>query len=44
MLKNIPIDEIQQFVFGKDSKPFYIQGPNESQADVRRIMRTLEAV
>jgi len=43
MLKNAPIDEAQQFDFGKDGKPFYIQGPNESQADVRRIMRTLEA-
>ncbi len=42
MLKNIPIDDAQRFVFGKDHKPFYIQGPNESQADVRRIMRTLE--
>ena len=43
MLKNIPLDETQQFVFGKDNKPFYVQGPNESQADVKRIMRTLEA-
>lgn len=41
MLKDIPIDETQQFTFGKDNKPLYIQGPNESQADVRRIMRTL---
>ncbi|MCX7116419.1 MAG: hypothetical protein NTW94_00625 [Legionellales bacterium] len=43
MLKNIPIDETQQFIFGKDNKPFYVQGPNESQADVKRIMRTLQA-
>jgi hypothetical protein len=42
MLKNIPIDDTQMFTFGKDNKPFYIQGPNESQADVRRIMQTLE--
>jgi len=42
MLKNIPIDDTQMFTFGKDNKPFYIQGPNESQADVRHIMQTLE--
>ena len=42
MLKNVPIDESQHFVFGKDGKPLYIQGPNESTAAVRRIMRTLE--
>lgn len=42
MLKNIPVDTTQAFIFGKDNKPFYIQGPNESQADVKRIMRTLE--
>lgn len=43
MLKDIPIDNTQRFVFGKDNKPFYVQGPNESQADVKRIIRTLEA-
>ena len=42
MLKNIPIDETLEFVFGKDNVPLYIQGPNESRADVKRIMRTLE--
>lgn len=42
MLKNIPIDETLEFVFGKDNTPFYIQGPNESTADVKRIMRTLD--
>lgn len=41
MLKNIPIDETIEFVFGKNNSPFYIQGPHESPADVKRIMRTL---
>lgn len=41
MLKDIPIDEAQEFVFGKDGNPLYIPGPNESAADERRIMRTL---
>ena len=30
------------FTFGKDGKPFYIQGPNESPARVQAIMRQLE--
>lgn len=42
MLKDIPIDETQKFVFGKEGKPFYVQGPNESLADINRIMKTLE--
>ena len=32
-----------QFVFGKDGKPFYIQGPWDSPARVERILRALEA-
>lgn len=42
MLKDIPIDNTLMFTFGKDNKPLYVQGPNESQSDVRRIVRTLE--
>jgi len=34
--------KILTFTFGKDNKPFYVQGPNESPGDVRRIMHTLE--
>ncbi len=33
----------EQFVFGKNDKPFYIQGPSESPACVERILRVLEA-
>jgi hypothetical protein len=36
-------DCAEQFVFGKDGKPFYIQGPSESPARVERILRALEA-
>ena len=42
LLNGIPIDENQKFDFGRDGKPLYIQGPHETQADVRRIMKTLE--
>jgi hypothetical protein len=42
MLKGIPFDESQVFNFGKENKPFYVQGPNETRADVKRIMHTLE--
>ncbi|MGM9455237.1 hypothetical protein ACTAZI_18100 [Legionella bozemanae] len=42
MLKNISMDETLLFTFGKNNKPFYMQGPNESPADVRRIMHTLK--
>lgn len=41
LLKNIPIDETQAFTFGKDGKPFYMQGPHESPADVKRILKIL---
>ena len=33
----------EQFVFGKNDKPFYIQGPSESPGCVARILRVLEA-
>jgi hypothetical protein len=33
----------EQFVFGKNDKPFYIQGPSESPACVEKILRVLEA-
>ena len=42
MLKDISIDERLTFTFGKDNKPFYVQGPSESPADVRRIIHALE--
>lgn len=43
LLKNIPLDEGQLFTFGKDGKPCYIQGPNESPGDVKKILKTLES-
>jgi hypothetical protein len=33
----------EEFMFGKDGKPFYIQGPSDSPACVERILRLLEA-
>ena len=33
----------EEFVFGKDGKPFYIQGPCESPQRAQSILRTLEA-
>ena len=33
----------EEFVFGKDGKPFYIQGPSDSPARAERILRALEA-
>jgi hypothetical protein len=33
----------EQFTFGKNDKPLYIQGPSDSQARVERILRVLEA-
>ena len=33
----------ERFVFGKDGKPFYVQGPNEPLASRERILRVLEA-
>ena len=31
----------QEFTFGKDGKPLYVAGPNETEADFRRIMDIL---
>ncbi len=42
LLSGISIDEDQEFTFGRAGKPFYIQGPHESPADVKRILKTLE--
>ena len=33
----------EQFVFGQNDKPLYIQGPSDSPARVERILRALEA-
>jgi hypothetical protein len=33
----------EEFIFGKDDKPFYIQGPSDSPARAERILRALEA-
>lgn len=44
MLNNIPLDEALTFSFGKEGKPFYMQGPHETPTDVKRIMRTLTAL
>lgn len=43
LLRGIPIDEDQAFTFGRDGKPCYMQGPHESPADVKRIIKTLES-
>ncbi len=32
----------REFEFGKDGKPFYVSGPNDSPAFVRKVMNTLE--
>jgi hypothetical protein len=32
----------EQFTFGKDGKPFFMSGPNDSQQRSRQIMETLE--
>ena len=32
---------MQTFPFGKDGKPFYVSGPNDSPARIRRIVATL---
>ncbi len=34
----------QQFTFGKDGKPFYIRGPNETEARARCIVNQLQKV
>jgi hypothetical protein len=39
----IAADCDEQFVFGKNDKPFYFQGPSESPACVERILRVLQA-
>jgi hypothetical protein len=31
----------QEFVFGKDGKPFYVSSPNDSPGRVRAIMKQL---
>jgi hypothetical protein len=36
-------DCAEQFVFGKDGKPLYIQGPSDTPARVGRILRALDA-
>ena len=33
----------EQFIFGQNDKPLYIQGPSDSPARVERILRALEA-
>jgi hypothetical protein len=32
----------QEFVFGKDGKPFFVSGPTDTPARIEKIMRTLE--
>ena len=32
---------MKEFEFGKDGKPFYVSGPNETRADSERIIATL---
>ena len=42
ILRKIPINEAQTFNFGRNGKPCYISGPNESLSDIKKIFRTLE--
>jgi hypothetical protein len=42
ILKNIPINEVKMFIFGRNSKPCYISGPNDSPSDIKKILHTLE--
>jgi hypothetical protein len=39
----ITTDCDEEFIFGKDGKPFYIQGPSDLPASAARIVRALEA-
>ena len=42
LLRNIPIDDNQEFIFGIDGKPYYTPGPYESRSEINRILNTLE--
>jgi hypothetical protein len=37
-----PGDSTEEFVFGSEGKPLYVQGPHDSPAMVQRIMRQLQ--
>lgn len=41
-LNNIVLDDDLTFTFGKEGKPHYLQGPDDSPADVQNILQTLE--
>ena len=43
LLRNILIDETLEFQFGNDGKPCYVQGPNDSSSDTKRILNTLKS-
>ena len=34
----------EEFRFGKDGKPFYIQGPNENSSQAQQIVKQLEKI
>jgi hypothetical protein len=43
ILGDIIADEsLKEFTFGKDGKPFYISGPNDSHQRINHILTTLE--
>ena len=43
ILGDIVTDEsLKEYTFGKDGKPFYISGPDDSQQEISRILTTLE--
>lgn len=39
-----PKECTEEFQFGKDGKPFYIQGPNESNSQAQQIIKQLEKI
>lgn len=41
-LNGIIIENALKFNFGKNGKPFYVQGPKETQRDVKNILSQLE--
>ncbi len=41
-LNNIVLDEDLRFTFGKEGKPHYLQGPDDSPADAQNVLQTLE--
>lgn len=43
ILHNLPISKAKKFNFGKNGRPLYIQGPNESEFEVYKILHILDS-